>query len=237
VYTDAVEVWGQPEAGGLLFTCEHASNRVPAPWRPRPADRRLLRDHWGYDIGARMVTRRLAHHAHTAAVLARFSRLLLDPNRDPADPTLILRSCGDEGDPSFNRSPDYQARIRRFHEPFHHAVDAVVRMGRPRLLLSIHSFTPVWRGVPRKVEAGVLFDSYDELGQGWVEALRSEGFLAEANQPYSGKEGLIYSANRHGTVHGLPYLELELRQDLIRSDRKAQQVARRVWSSICKAGL
>lgn len=235
--TDAVEVIGRAQAGGLLFTCEHASNRVPAPWRPRPADRRLLRDHWGYDIGARMLTHRLVHHAGTGAVLSRFSRLLIDPNRDPADPTLVLRHCGDEGSPSFNRAPDLQERIARFHTPFHAAVDAMIRTEKPRLLLSIHSFTPVYRGQVRQMEAGVLFDKYDDLALRWVDALRAEGLVTEANAPYSGKDGLIFSAAQHGANHDLPYLELEVRQDLIRSARQVQALGKKVWRAVVRAGL
>lgn len=234
---DAVEVIGHPLPGGLLFSCEHASNRVPAPYRPRPADRRLLADHWGYDIGARMLCHRLTHHAGTAAVLSRFSRLLIDPNRDPADPTLVLRRCGDEGEPSFNRIPDLQARVQRFHAPFHAALDAMIRQEKPRLLLSIHSFTPVYRGQKRLMEAGVLFDRFDEMALRWVETLRAQGIRTEANAPYSGKDGLIYSAARHGDTHSLPYLELEVRQDLIRSSRQVQGLARKIWASIEAAGL
>ena len=233
---DASEIAGRPTVGGLLFTCEHASNRVPSPFRTRPADRRLLASHWGYDIGARHVTLELARASAGVAALSRFSRLLIDPNRHPDDPTAVLRDC-DDGAPTFNRRPDLADRVARFHVPFHAALDGLVAAGRPRLICSVHSFTPVFRGHARAMEAGVLFDQHDDLAESLLRALRDVGLRAEANAPYSGKDGLIYSANRHGSRHAVPYLEIELRQDLIASDRSTRAVARKVWRAMRSAGL
>lgn len=236
MHHDAYEVAGRPRRGGVFFTCEHASNRVPHPWRPRPADRRLLAMHWGYDIGAAHLTRELAQQMHGLALLARFSRLLCDANRAPEDPTLVLRRT-DDGDPSFNHRVDLAARVARFHVPFHDAVDRLVARSRPALLVSIHSFTPVFRGKARPMEAGVLFDRHDELSLSLVDALRAEGLRTEANEPYSGKDGLIYSAARHGGRHGLPYLEIELRQDLVAAQTHAHAVAHRVLRALRRVGV
>lgn len=233
---DASEILGGPSPGGFLFSCEHASNRVPRPWRLRPADRALLATHWGYDLGARALTHELVRLSGGGGVLSRFSRLLVDPNRAPEDPTAILREC-DDGAPSFNRAPDAAHRIARFHQPFHDTFDRVMRARRPRFLCSVHTFTPVFRARPRAMEAGVLFDQHDDLAERLLRALREEGVRAEANEPYSGKAGLIYSANRHGTNHGVPYLEIEVRQDLVRSERHARRVARRVWRALRAVGV
>ena len=233
---DATEILGAPPPGALLFTCEHASNRVPSPWRLRPADRSLLATHWGYDIGARPLTVELARLARGTAALSRFSRLLIDPNRDPTDPTAVLERC-DDGAPSFNKAADRAERVRRFHEPFHDRLDRTIRARRPRFLCSVHSFTPVFRQQARPMEAGVLFDQHDDLAELLLRALRAHGVRAEANEPYSGKAGLIYSANRHGTSHGLPYLEIEVRQDLIASERQARRMARRVWAALRDVGV
>jgi len=238
VHTDAFEILGQrqPEPGFVLYTCEHASNRVPRPLRPRPADRRLLAMHWGYDIGAANVTRSLVRRdVGSQGVLSRFSRLLIDPNRDPSDPTAILHSC-DEGAPTFNRHAVVAKRVARFHVPFHAALDTAIQ-ARPRALVSIHSFTPVFRGNARAVEAGVLFDAHDDIALRLVETLRAEGFATEPNEPYSGKAGLIYSAARHGNAVACPYLEIELRQDLIATARTASAVAARVHRAILSAGI
>lgn len=246
---DAFETLGalgiNRKAGARLYTCEHTSNRVPRPFRPRPSDRRLLAMHWGYDIGAANVTRALVQRDPGSwAVLSRFSRLLIDPNRDPADPTAILCAC-DDGAPTFNRSagPGHSAehhvtdgRVRRFHEPFHEALVSAVSAG-PRVLISVHSFTPVFRGQVRAMEAGVLFDQHDDLALRLVETMRAAGFRTEANEPYSGKAGLIYSAARHGGGARIPYLEIELRQDLIASSRSASKVAARIGRALDAAGL
>lgn len=203
--------------------------------------------HWGYDIGAANVTRALVQRDPGSwGVLSRFSRLLIDPNRDPADPTSILCAC-DDGAPTFNRfagagsgsgaagQPE-ATRVRRFHEPFHEALGEAVSAG-PRVLISVHSFTPVFRGRAREMEAGVLFDLHDDLALKLVETLSAAGFRTEANQPYSGKDGLIYSAARHGGGARIPYLEIELRQDLIASSRSARNVAARIHGALDAAGL
>lgn len=196
----------------------------------------LLSTHWGYDIGARTLSVELARLAEGSAALSRFSRLLVDPNRAPDDPTAILREC-DDGAPSFNRKPDVAGRVARFHEPFHRTVDGVLTRARPRFLCSVHSFTPVFRGGKRPMEVGVLFDRHDDLADRLLRTLHDAGLHAVANAPYSGKDGLIYSAQRHGTRHDVPYLELEVRQDLIHSDKKARRVARKLWTALVRAGL
>lgn len=236
--SDAVETLGRPTRGCILYTCEHASNRVPHLWRATRDDRALLRTHWGYDIGAAWITRRLVHRGGDVGVLSRASRLLVDVNRAPEDPTLILTDTHD-GAPGFNRAvgpAERAARIARFHEPFHRTVQAMVAIARPRLLVSIHTFTDVWRGVPRQVEAGVLFDRHDALAEAMVLALRAQGLRTEANEPYSGKAGLIYSAARHGGDGPLPYFEIELRQDLVATRTRADAVADRVHAALRACG-
>ncbi len=194
----------------------------------------MLAMHWGYDVGARSVAKELARLDGTAAVLSRFSRLLIDPNRDPSDSTAILVET-DDGRPRFNASADIAARVDRFHAPFHDALSALVVRSRPSHIVSIHSFTPVFRGGRRVVEAGVLFDQHEGVALQLVAALRAEGFRTEPNEPYSGKSGLIYSPARHGAAIGVPYFEIELRQDLIQSGRAARAVARRVWRALVAA--
>ena len=224
----------------ILFSCEHAGAAVPAKWRLRAADRRLLSQHWGYDIGARSLAVSLARRSHGAAVVGRWSRLVCDLNRAPDDPTLILEDCGGEGAPTFNRAvteADRADRVRRYYEPWHAELDAAMAKYQPSWLISIHSFTPIWRGQARRVEAGVLFDQDEAAAMGWVAALAAEGFVAAPNEPYSGMAGLIYSPARHGRRHGVRYLELEIRQDLISSERKAEAVAARVWRSMRACGI
>lgn len=234
--TDAFETLGRPRSGCIVYTCEHASNRVPRPLRASRADRALLAMHWGYDIGAAWITRRLAKG--DMAVLSRASRLVLDANRAPDDPTLALPDTH-EGPVSFNQAlsaADLAARIDRFHAPLHAEIARVIRQVKPRFLVSIHSFTPTWRGVAREVQAGVLFDDHDALAMRLVHELRAEGWRTEPNEPYSGKAGLIYSAARHGREADVPYLEIEVRQDLVNTRAKAEAVADRIRSAMRRCG-
>ncbi len=236
VRNDAFETLGRPHSGCIVYTCEHASNRVPAPLRPTPSDRALLRTHWGYDIGAAWLTRRLAHG--DVAVLSRASRLVLDSNRDPTDPTLAL-SMTHDGPVSFNqglRVSDIEDRIRRFHVPLHDEINRVMTVARPRLLVSIHTFTPIWQGIAREVEAGILFDSHDEAAAAMIRVMRTDGWKVKANEPYSGKAGLIYSAARHGNAAGVPYFEIEVRQDLVATRLQAEAVADRIRSAMRECG-
>jgi predicted N-formylglutamate amidohydrolase len=228
------EIHGEPAGGGpFLFTCEHATNELPE-WAPEPAERAPLADHWGWDIGAADLTRALADLTRSCAVLSRFSRLVCDPNRDPAEPAFVVEQV--EGLPlSWNRGVGAGERSRRrerYFDPYHDAIDRALRarraVGGEVRLCAVHSFTPVYLGASRPMEVGVLFDAFDEHAWRLEGALAAQGFAAVLNAPYSGKDGLIYSARRHGRAHGLVYLELEVRQDLIDTPPRARGVAARI---------
>jgi predicted N-formylglutamate amidohydrolase len=167
-------------------------------------------------------------------VLARFSRLVCDPNRDPAEPSFVVETV-DGRLPSWNRAvgaAERERRRERYFDPYHGAIDRALRARRAVpgevRLVAVHSFTPVYLGDVRPMEVGVLFDAHDEHAWRLEGALAAEGFAAVLNAPYSGKDGLIYSARRHGRAHGLVYLELEVRQDLIDAPGKASAVAARI---------
>ena len=228
------ETVGDPGAGGpFLFSCEHATNELPE-WTPEPEDRALLAAHWGWDIGAADLTRALAERTGCCAVLSRFSRLVCDPNRDPEEPSFVVEAV--EGHAlSWNRGigpAERRRRRERYFDPYHDAIDRALRarraVGSEVRLCAVHSFTPVYLGASRPMEVGVLFDAFDEHAWRLEGALGAEGFAAVLNAPYSGKDGLIYSARRHGRAHGLVYLELEVRQDLIDTPTKARAVAARI---------
>lgn len=219
----------------LILTCEHASNRLPRGFRPRsPAERALLDTHWGWDIGAWAVARRLARRLDVSAIGGSVSRLVIDLNRPVVDPTLIRREAGWIS-LSWNarvQPAEVERRMIDWHLPYHDAIDRailrqVTRGVRP-LLMAVHSFTPVYEGRRRDFDMGVLFDRSRRHAALLIRGLKREGFRVRANEPYSGVAGMMYSIERHGTHHGLPCLELEMNQALFRDPRAAADLAPRI---------
>lgn len=214
--------------GPLLLTCEHASERLPERWRWPREDVRLRGTHWAYDLGAAELTHDLAEGLASAAVLSRFSRLLADPNRHEEDPS-IFRDLAEGAPVMLNAritSEDRQARLDGYWRRYHDVVDREAAATGASVLLSVHTFTPVYEGNPRAMEVGVLFADEDTLGAELAEAFAAEGFVVALNEPYSGKEGLIYAAERHAKAHGLAPLEIEVRQDLaVQPEVRARVVA------------
>ncbi|HHH11454.1 MAG TPA: hypothetical protein ENK23_05200 [Sorangium sp.] len=229
----AVEVIGGSAAGpDLLLSCEHASRHLPAPWQWQAQDHWLRHTHWAYDIGAATLTRQLAQQTGAAAALSRFSRLLIDANRPTDSDTLIRRQA--QGRPVLlNAAVSAQDRARRlaywrgYHRALGEQAQALARRHQDGVLLALHSFTPLYEGHVRELALGVLFDAEQGLGEKLLLWLRdrmaplwqpmpggAQGAV-KLNEPYSGREGLIYSAQHHAEVTGLRAIEMEVRQDLI----------------------
>ncbi len=212
---EAVEVIGG-RSERVVLTCEHASEALLEGWSWPAADARLAGTHWAFDIGAEPLTRELARALDAAAALARFSRLLADPNRDEASETLFRAHA--EGAPvALNAAIDERERERRLARawrPFHSAVDRMVAAVPAEIVLAVHTFTPIYEGVRRELELGVLFDDEDALAAHLVEGLAARDYRVAPNEPYSGKAGLIYVADRHAKQHGRRAIEIEVRQDL-----------------------
>jgi predicted N-formylglutamate amidohydrolase len=200
----------------LLLICEHASLRLPPPWDWPEDDLWIVGTHWSFDLGAADITRELAAALGVPAVLSRFSRLLADPNREPASPTLF-RSEAEGRAVELNRDLDDDERARRlsrYYHPYHQRIDRALSESPAAAILSIHTFTRVYEGATREVEIGVLFDRHPELGRRFAEELRRGGWSSALNEPYSGHDGFAYSPELHAKDHGRAALELEIRQDL-----------------------
>jgi predicted N-formylglutamate amidohydrolase len=129
-----------------------------------------------------------------------------------------------------NQRVDAIDRDRRlaFWEKYHHALHCEVERSPAEILLAVHTFTPFYDGERREMEIGVLFDEEEELAARVRADLASEGFHVAMNAPYSGRDGLMYSVDRHARQHGRRALELEVRQDLaVQRDVRAR-IARSV---------
>lgn len=213
-------VAGSP-GGGLVLIADHASNRVPDDLGDLGLARQELERHIAWDIGAADLTRGLAARLGVPAVLSQFSRLVIDPNRGDDDPTLVMRLSDGAVIPANAGigAAERNRRIERYWRPYDRAItaaiDAAFAAGRPPLLVSVHSFTPVWRGVARPWHVGVLWDADPRLPDLLIERLRADPHLVVGdNEPYDGAlEG--DTMHRHGTRRGLAHALIEVRQDLI----------------------
>jgi predicted N-formylglutamate amidohydrolase len=223
---------------GLVLLCDHASNDIPADYGTLGLDPAQLKRHIAYDIGAAGVTQRLARRLDAPAVLSRFSRLLIDPNRGDDDPTLIMRLSDGAVIPG-NRlldADERQRRIERFWRPYHAAIDNVIdrciATGTHPAIVSVHSFTESWKGVPRPWHVGVLWDGDRRIAEPLLAAFRAEGdLIVGENQPYPGS----YEGDccwQHAVARGLPWAVIEIRQDLIRDEAGQQRWADRVARAI-----
>ncbi len=215
----------------FVFTCEHASAAVPDQYGGLGLGSDDLVDHVAWDIGAAALARRLAETFASPLVESGCSRLVVDCNRDLDDHDLIVAETHGVVVPGNSAldAAERAHRIARWHAPYHEAVDDVLRGRRePTILVSVHSFTPELRGQRRELEVGVLYDDHLPLAGTLAAAIAASGLVVRHNEPYSGLDGLIYSARVHGTRHGLRYVELEVNNGLLRADASVVAIAAKV---------
>jgi predicted N-formylglutamate amidohydrolase len=216
------ERWQGDGAAPALLVCDHASPAIPSALGQLGLAPAALTRHIACDIGAAALTRALADQLDAPAVLAGYSRLVVDCNRHPDDRSSILAVSDGEYIPG-NESLDDEARAARLFacfEPYHSAIADALRAASARgpapVLIAVHSFTPALAGVRRPWHVGVLWDRDARVAAPLLALLRAHpGLVVGDNEPYSGKHPADYTVHRHGASTGLPHVCLEVRQDLI----------------------
>jgi predicted N-formylglutamate amidohydrolase len=223
----------------LLIACDHASNRVPTALGNLGLAQSEIERHIGWDIGAATVAAALAERLDAPTILAGYSRLVIDCNRDPDDSTSIPEMSDGTPIPG-NRglsASERAARKRAIFDPYHAEIEGWLKRQAARnvvpALLSVHSFTPVMGGKARPWHVGILWDSDPRIPVPLIEALRRErDLIVGDNEPYSARIPQGYTVRHHAASEGLPHAAIELRQDLVAEDSAAARWAERLAAAL-----
>jgi predicted N-formylglutamate amidohydrolase len=220
-----IQTAGDPQSPPLLLTCEHATYALPPECVGRGFECQWLEEHHGWDPGAAGLLIDLASVLGVPTVRSNFTRLYIDANRPPDHPGLIR--CQIEGQIfacNTNLSDSEKAERLAVHEAYHIAVAQSCEKLQARhkrfMLVGVHSFTAVLGSSDRRhIDVGILFDeSNKEWAQQLSDNILRSGLNCSLNEPYSGYDGLVYAAARHGQNFNVPYLVIEIRNDLIAPD-------------------
>lgn len=221
----------------FFLICDHAGNAVPAVLGNLGLERRDLDRHIGIDIGILGVSEQLSDLLGAPLVFQRYSRLVVECNRRPTSPDFVAAiSDGTPVPGNVGISADDRARrASEISEPYHREIvsrlDDRQAAGRPTILVSMHSFTPslLARPAPRPWHVGLCYDADRRFSMPVLEALGMEsGLEIGRNEPYGVNMAADYSIPVHGEERGLPYVEFEIRQDLIAAVDGQAQWAQRI---------
>lgn len=223
---------------GLILLADHASNAIPTQYEKLGLPEYQLERHIGYDIGVAGVTQHLSQMLNVPAVMAGFSRLLIDPNRGADDPTLIMKVSDGAIVPgnAYITPEDRKHRLETYYKPYHQAIDDTIdeslAAGIIPVLFSIHSFTNLWKDMQRPWHVTILWDKDPRLARPLLNWLgKHNDRIVGENVPYvGGLEGdCLYT---HGLKRGLAHALIEIRQDLIATDEGQQE-----WAECLAEGL
>lgn len=214
------EIVNPDGASALQLVCDHASQMVPGEMENLGLEDTQFERHIAFDIGAAEVTRLLARRLDAQAVLAGYSRLVIDVNRPPGHPQSIPEISDGTVIPG-NQSlsgDDQAARVSTLFEPYHDAIHEALahlwRRGAPPALLSIHSFSPEFGDAHRPWDVGVLWNRDPRIAKPLIEKLTDHGLNVGDNEPYSGHD-LAYTINLHGAAAGLANCVVEINQNQV----------------------
>ena len=216
----AVEV--REGRGAFVFVCEHASNRLPISLGTLGLSAEDLTRHIAWDPGAAQVAEGLAERLCGDLVMQRYSRLAIDCNRDPSLPDAIPIRSEDTvipGNVGLGEAARNE-RIRGLWIPFHAALEALTEQRRAArratILVTVHTFTPVYRGAPRPWDVGIISTDDRTIPDALLAGLARDATLVVGdNEPYSAKDNVDYTIRRHGFDRGVPNAMIEIRNDLV----------------------
>ncbi len=227
-----VETINPAGASPYVLVCEHASNRLPKSVNGLGLPAEAVNHHIAYDIGAEGTARLLSRLLDAPLVLQRYSRLVYDCNRPPESDGAMPEVSEHTAIPGNKdlSSDEKLARIRDIYWPFHHAIsdvlDARACAARKTIMVTLHSFTRIYKGKERALELGILYDRDASIASKLVKAFPNVD--VRLNEPYGPKDGVLHTINLHAAPRGLKSAMLEIRNDLIANERGQNEWAQRL---------
>ena len=218
--------------GRIILVCEHASNHIPPAWGDLGLSADQCMAHIAWDPGALAVSRDLAQRLDAVLIHAPVSRLVYDCNRAPDMPG-AMPARSEIHDVPGNialSSAERLARTEAVYLPWanglHTLIAKRIALGLRPVVVTIHSFTPIYHGKPRRVEFGVIHDADPHLAIAILNAAQKLTRLqTELNAPYSAADDVTHTLRVQATPYGLPNAMLEIRNDLIATAEAAEAMA------------
>ncbi|OMQ27004.1 N-formylglutamate amidohydrolase [Serratia oryzae] len=213
----------------FLLLCDHAGQAIPQRLGDLGLASGEIDRHIGWDIGALNVSQHLGQHLDATLIHQHYSRLVIDCNRTPGVVTSIpliselTAIPGNHGITAAEMGAREQEIFQPYHQAIAHTLNNRLAQDRPCALIAMHSFTPVFKGEARPWQVGLLFNRQPKFALLLAELLREEGGLQVGiNQPYAMTDATDYTLPVHAERRALPYVGIEIRQDLI-ADAPGQQ--------------
>ena len=218
--------------GPVILVCEHASRVLPRSLGTLGLPEEALASHIAWDPGALAVSRLVARRLDATLLHQRFSRLVYDCNRPPESPAAMPEKSeifdvpGNAGLDQAARDARTEALYLPFREKLSRLVKARTAEGRPPVIVTMHSFTPIYFGKQRDVEIGILHDADTRLADAMLAEAAIDGrYDARRNEPYGPEDGVTHTLKEHGLSNGLANVMIEVRNDLIRDEAGQEVVA------------
>lgn len=232
---------GTPGGTGaeVIVVCEHASPRIPEGLQGLGLSDAARLSHIAWDPGALDLARMMAAQTGATLVHGGISRLVYDCNRPPEAASAIpVRSeiFDIPGNVALTAKAR-QARVDAIYRPFHDRLAERIRALRPflALMVTVHSFTPVYMGQRRAVDIGILHGKDPAFAEAMMRsAPQDAGLVIRLNEPYSAADGVAHTLDMHGAVNGLANVMLEVRNDLIATEAQQARMAQLLIQWICR---
>jgi len=225
---DSVERVNPGGSSSVVLVCEHASNRIPEQYDNLGLSDAARQSHIAWDPGAMAVARHLSQRLDAVLIAGTLSRLIYDCNRPPDAPDAIPeRSEAFDVPGNTGLTPHQRAhRVGTVYQPFRAALARTVAQAKTPVIVTIHSFTPVYLGQRRAVEIGVLHDNDRRLADAMLDiAPRHTDADVQRNQPYGPEHGVTHTLREHALPGGHLNVMLEIRNDLIATDANQRAMA------------
>lgn len=223
------------ENSPVLIICDHSSNVIPKKLNRLGVDNATLEKHIAYDIGTETIGKYLADRLNAPAVLAGFSRLVIDLNRG-LDHAGSIPALNDHiaipGNENLSAAQK-KCRTDEIYTPYHDKItdclETIKQRGQQPFIISVHSFTPEMDNQCRETEIGILWDRNKDIAETMIQDLktRNPALVVGDNDPYSFREApeLNHTLNRHGIDQNSLYMIVEFRQDLVGTTDNARHYA------------
>ncbi len=232
-HDNVVEVINPSGKGGFVLVCEHASNFIPPEYENLGLGTDGLHSHVAWDPGALAVAKEMSARLDAPLVAQRISRLVYDCNRPPESQSAIPATSevfevpGNSGLSQSQR----QARVDQYYVPFQQTlasrIDMHSRQVVPPVLMTIHTFTPVYNGVERNLDIGILHDSDNRFADALLTSLEQESrFKIVRNAPYGPADGVTHTLVQHALPRGLFNVMIEIRNDIVDTPESQRQMGK-----------